>query len=58
MGGKVTLRDITGAVHTVAAGNIKERKELETSVMPPGLCFMYEEFASLITYLSQQKGDK
>ncbi|MBX3255153.1 MAG: c-type cytochrome [Chitinophagaceae bacterium] len=59
-GGKVTLRDITGAVHTVAAKDIRERKELETSVMPPGLAnaLSYEEFASLITYLSQQKGDK
>ncbi|MGN6438618.1 MAG: DUF7133 domain-containing protein [Agriterribacter sp.] len=59
-GGKLTMRDITGSVHTVLTSNIKSRKELETSIMPPGLAnaLSYEEFASLITYLSQQKGDK
>ncbi|MBX2926073.1 MAG: c-type cytochrome [Chitinophagaceae bacterium] len=59
-GGKVSLRDITGSVHTVLSKDIKERRELETSIMPPGLAnaLSYEEFASLITYLSQQKGDQ
>jgi putative heme-binding domain-containing protein len=55
---KIELRDITGAVHTFNSKDIKARKELETSMMPSGLAnaLSYEEFASLITYLSQQKG--
>ncbi|HTN08237.1 DUF7133 domain-containing protein [Agriterribacter sp.] len=55
---KIVLRDITGAAHTINTKDIKERKEQETSMMPPGLAnaLSYEEFASLITYLSQQKG--
>ncbi|HYH57154.1 MAG TPA: c-type cytochrome, partial [Anseongella sp.] len=54
---KVVLRDITGAVHTINAADIQKREELETSVMPEGLAnsLSYEEFASLITYLSEQK---
>ncbi|HEX5027055.1 MAG TPA: c-type cytochrome, partial [Agriterribacter sp.] len=54
---KIVLRDITGAVHTVNTNNIKKREELKTSIMPPGLAnsLSYEEFASLITFLSQQK---
>ena len=54
---KVTLRDITGAVHTIPAKNIKSRKELKYSMMPTGMAnsLSYEEFASLITFLSQQK---
>ena len=55
--GKIILRDITGAVHTVNTNNIKKREELKNSIMPPGLAnaLSYEEFASLITFLSQQK---
>lgn len=55
---KIVLRDITGGVHTFNTKDIRERKELETSMMPAGLAnaLSYEEFASLITYLSQQKG--
>ncbi len=55
---RIILRDITGAAHTINTKDIKERKEQETSMMPPGLAnaLSYEEFASLITYLSQQKG--
>ena len=54
---RVVLRDITGAAHTIMAGDIQKREELETSMMPAGLAnaLSYEEFASLITYLSQQK---
>jgi putative heme-binding domain-containing protein len=54
---KVTLRDITGAVHTVNTKDIQKREELKTSIMPAGLAnaLSYEEFASLITFLSQQK---
>jgi putative heme-binding domain-containing protein len=55
---KIVLRDITGTAHTINTKDIKEREEQETSIMPPGLAnaLSYEEFASLITYLSQQKG--
>lgn len=51
------LRDISGAAHTIKTADIKKREELENSMMPEGLAnaLSYEEFASLITYLSQQK---
>ncbi len=54
---KITLRDITGAVHVIPVKNIKDRKELKYSMMPTGMAnaLSYEEFASLITFLSQQK---
>ncbi len=54
---KVVLRDITGQVYSIKAANILSRKEMETSMMPTGLAngLSYEEFASLITFLSQQK---
>ncbi|WP_439582802.1 DUF7133 domain-containing protein [Dyadobacter bucti] len=54
---KLVIRDITGQVYTIKVADITSRKELETSMMPPGLAneLSYEEFASLITFLSQQK---
>jgi putative heme-binding domain-containing protein len=54
---KVVMRNIAGEVFTIKTGDIKSRKELETSMMPTGLAnsLSYEEFASLITFLSQQK---
>lgn len=54
---RVVLRDITGQVYTIKASDIVSRKEMETSMMPTGLvsALSYEEFASLITFLSQQK---
>jgi putative heme-binding domain-containing protein len=54
---KITLRDITGAVHNLLTKNIKSRKELKYSMMPTGMAnaLSYEDFASLITFLSQQK---
>lgn len=54
---KVTLRDIAGQVSTVKTADIITRKGMETSMMPAGLAnsLSYEEFASLITYLAQQK---
>lgn len=54
---RVVLRDITGAVYTIRANDILSRKELDTSMMPAGLtnALSYEEFASLITFLSEQK---
>ena len=55
--GKISLRDITGAVHTIDTKDIQKREELKTSMMPTGMAnaLSYEEFASLITFLSQQK---
>jgi len=54
---KITIRDIGGGVHTIETANIASRKEMEMSMMPEGLAnyLSYEEFASLVTYLSRQK---
>jgi putative heme-binding domain-containing protein len=54
---ELTLRDITGNATTLKKGNIKSRKEMENSLMPAGLAnaLSFEELASLITYLEQQK---
>ena len=54
---RLELRDITGKVTTVDTKDIAERKELPTSMMPQGLAnaLSYEEFASLVSYLSNQK---
>jgi len=53
----VTVRDVAGQVHNVAVGDILERKELEISMMPPGLAnaLSIEEFASMLTFLQEQK---
>ena len=55
--GKVVMRDVTGQVYTVKASDILSRKEMDTSMMPTGLvnALSYEEFASLLTFLSNQK---
>lgn len=54
---RTVMRDITGKVYTIQAKDIAERKELKGSMMPTGLAnsLSYEEFASLITFLSEQK---
>jgi putative heme-binding domain-containing protein len=54
---KLVMRNIAGEVFNIKTSDIKSRKELETSMMPAGLAnsLSYEEFASLITFLSQQK---
>ncbi len=54
---KIVLRTITGQVFTIKKEEVKEREELETSMMPAGLAnaLSYEEFASLVTYLSTLK---
>lgn len=54
---RVVLRDITGKPHVINMTDIKKREDLKTSIMPTGLAnaLSYEEFASLITFLSQQK---
>ena len=54
---KITLRDISGQVSNIKKSDVLQRKELETSMMPSGMAnaLSYEEFASLITFLSEQK---
>ncbi|MDQ4139189.1 MAG: heme-binding protein, partial [Bacteroidota bacterium] len=54
---KVVMRNIAGQVFTIKASDIVSRKEMETSMMPSGLAnaLSYEEFASLVTFLSEQK---
>ena len=54
---RIIMRDITGQISTIRTADILTRKEMETSMMPTGLAnaLSYEEFASLITYLSLQK---
>ncbi|GAA4435288.1 hypothetical protein GCM10023188_27180 [Pontibacter saemangeumensis] len=54
---QLVLRNIAGQVFTIKTADIVSRKELETSMMPAGLAnsLSYEEFASLITFLSEQK---
>jgi len=54
----IEIRDITGKAFRLKAGDIKERKELELSMMPAGLAdaLSIEEFASLVAFLASQKG--
>lgn len=54
---KVVMRNIAGEVFTIKAGDILSRKEMENSMMPEGLAnsLSYEELASLVTFLSEQK---
>ena len=54
---ELEIRDIAGNVTTLKANAVKEKKELEISMMPPGLAnaLSIEEFASMITYLQSMK---
>ncbi|QRQ99539.1 DUF7133 domain-containing protein [Dyadobacter sandarakinus] len=54
---KLVIRDIAGQVNTIKTSDIISRKEMETSMMPTGLAneLSYQELASLVTFLSQQK---
>jgi len=54
---ELVLRDITGNVSTIKTSDIASREEMEMSMMPSGLAnsLSIEEFASLVTYLSEQK---
>jgi putative heme-binding domain-containing protein len=54
---RVVLRNIAGEVFTINTADILSRKEMETSMMPAGLAnsLSYQELASLVTFLSQQK---
>ncbi|MFA6082875.1 c-type cytochrome [Mucilaginibacter sp.] len=54
---KIVMRNIVGDVFTIKTADIISRKEMKNSMMPTGLAsaLSYEEFASLVTFLSQQK---
>lgn len=54
---RIVMRDITGQLYNIKVSDIVSRTEMENSMMPTGLAnsLSYEEFASLITFLSQQK---
>ncbi|WP_412469111.1 hypothetical protein [Pedobacter sp. KLB.chiD] len=54
---KVVIRNIAGEVFTIKTADILSRKEMETSMMPEGLAnsLSYEELASLVSFLSEQK---
>lgn len=54
---RVVMRDIGGNVSVVKTSDIISRKEMKNSMMPAGLAnsLSYEELASLITFLAQQK---
>ena len=53
----LTLRNIAGVASHIKVSDIAEREELPSSMMPSGLvnALSYEEFASLISFLEQQK---
>ena len=53
------MRDIGGQVTTIKTSDIVNRTRGEMSMMPTGLAnsLSYDEFASLITFLSEQKGN-
>lgn len=54
---RIVMRNIVGDVFTIKASDVISRKEMKTSMMPTGLAnaLSYDEFASLVTFLSQQK---
>ena len=55
--GEVVLRDISGGATRVAAKDIEDRNELETSMMPAGLAssLSLQDFVSLVGFLAAQK---
>ena len=54
---KIVMRNIAGEVFNIKTSDILTRKEMENSMMPQGLAnsLSYDELASLVTFLSQQK---
>jgi len=54
---KVVMRNIVGEVFNIKASDIISRQEMDSSMMPAGLAnsLSYDELASLVTFLSQQK---
>ncbi|WAC20743.1 c-type cytochrome [Luteolibacter sp. SL250] len=55
--GVISLRDIAGQASKINRADVKEEKELPTSMMPPGLggTLTLEEFTSLVEYLVSLK---
>ncbi len=53
----LTIRNIAGTATELKKSDIASRKELESSMMPSGLvnALSYEEMASLVAFLEQQK---
>src|SRR5699024_9228777 len=54
---KLTIRNIAGVATDLYVADIAERNQLEYSMMPEGLAnsLSYEELASLVSYLEDQK---
>lgn len=54
---KIVMRNIAGEVFNIKTTDVLSRKEMENSMMPQGLAnsLSYDELASLVTFLSQQK---
>jgi len=54
---QIEMRDIAGQVHKVKTSAIKQRHELEISMMPPGLAnaLSLKDFASLVDFLKSKK---
>lgn len=54
---KLTIRNIAGVATELSMADVAERNRLENSMMPEGLAnaLSYEEFASLVAFLEQQK---
>ena len=54
---RLTLRNVAGNVFNIEKADVLDRKELPTSMMPPGLAnsLSFEEFASLVDFLAAQK---
>ena len=54
---EISIRNSAGIATDLKLSDIVERKELETSMMPAGLvnALSYEEMASLVAFLEQQK---
>ncbi len=54
---QIEMRDIAGQVHKVKTSDIKQRHELEISMMPPGLtnALSLKDFVSLVDYLASKK---
>ncbi len=54
---KIVLRDLTGAVSTVATADVKKEDHLPNSMMPEGLAnaLSLDEFAALVHFLASKK---
>ncbi len=54
---KITINNIAGIATEIKTADIKDRRELEMSMMPEGLAnaLSFEELSSLVAYLEQQK---